>query len=208
MMTDEKMSSFLDILASKAPVPGGGGACGYVAAVGMSLGNMVLSLTTGKKKYAQYQEEIEELIKKATALTTRLAEDMDKDAAAFEPLSRAYGLPKNTEEEKIHRAAVMEQALLDAANAPLSMMEDILEAIQMIARIAQIGSRLAISDAGVGIQMCKAALNGASLNVYINTKLMQDKEAAKQMNEKADSLVLQGNELADQVYQDILQDMR
>lgn len=208
MMTNENMSSFLSILASKAPVPGGGGACGYVAAIGMSLGNMVLALTTGKKKYARYQEEIEELIEKATALTKRLAEDMDKDAAAFEPLSRAYGLPKNTEEEKAHRAKVMEHALLDATNAPLSMMEDIVEAIKMIARISQIGSRLAISDAGVGMQMCKAALNGASLNVYINTKLMQDKEAARQMNEKADSLVLQGNELADQVYQNILQDMR
>ena len=77
------MKDFLNVLASKEPVPGGGGACGYVAAVGMALGNMVLSLTTGKKKYAEYQEEIEELIVKAGDITNRLYECMDKDAKAF-----------------------------------------------------------------------------------------------------------------------------
>ena len=85
------MKDFLNVLASKEPVPGGGGACGYVAAVGMALGNMVLSLTTGKKKYAEYQEEIEELIVKAGDITNRLYECMDKDAKAFKPLSEAYG---------------------------------------------------------------------------------------------------------------------
>ena len=78
MMTDMTMDNFLAVLSSSEPVPGGGGACGYVAAVGMSLGNMVLALTTGKKKYAEYQEEIEELIVKATDLTKKLAECMDK----------------------------------------------------------------------------------------------------------------------------------
>ena len=99
MMTDMTMDNFLAVLSSSEPVPGGGGACGYVAAVGMSLGNMVLALTTGKKKYAEYQEEIEELIVKATDLTKRLAECMDKDAESFKPLAAAYGLPKDTEEQ-------------------------------------------------------------------------------------------------------------
>ena len=69
MMTDMNMNEFLNVLSSKEPVPGGGGACGYVAAVGMSLGNMVLALTTGKKKYAEYQDEIEKLIVRANDLT-------------------------------------------------------------------------------------------------------------------------------------------
>ena len=155
------MKDFLNVLASKEPVPGGGGACGYVAAVGMALGNMVLSLTTGKKKYAEYQEEIEELIVKAGDITNRLYECMDKDAKAFKSLSEAYGLPKDTEEQLEHRNKVMENALLIASEAPLSMMELIVEAIKLIDRISVIGSRLAISDAGVGVQMCKEALNGA-----------------------------------------------
>ena len=112
------IKDFLNVLASKEPVPGGGGACGYVAAVGMALGNMVLSLTTGKKKYAEYQEEIEELIVKAGDITNRLYECMDKDAKAFKPLSEAYGLPKGTEEQLEHRNKVMENALLIASEAP------------------------------------------------------------------------------------------
>ena len=184
------MKDFLNVLASKEPVPGGGGACGYVAAVGMALGNMVLSLTTGKKKYAEYQEEIEELIV--------------KDAKAFKPLSEAYGLPKDTEEQLEHRNKVMENALLIASEAPLSMMELIVEAIKLIDRISVIGSRIAISDAGVGVQMCKAALNGASLNVYINTKLMKNIDVAEDMNTKADELVITGNELADKIYDRVM----
>ena len=204
MMTDMTMDNFLVVLSSSEPVPGGGGACGYVAAVGMSLGNMVLALTTGKKKYAEYQEEIEELIVKATDLTKRLAECMDKDAESFKPLAAAYGLPKDTEEQIKEREAIMAKALVTASEAPLSMMELILEAMKLIDRISVIGSRIAISDAGVGVQMCKAALNGASLNVYINTKLMKNIDVAEDMNTKADELVITGNELADKVYDRVM----
>ena len=204
MMTDMTMDNFLAVLSSSEPVPGGGGACGYVAAVGMSLGNMVLALTTGKKKYAEYQEEIEELIVKATDLTKRLAECMDKDAESFKPLAAAYGLPKDTEEQIKEREAIMAKALVTASEAPLSMMELILEAMKLIDRISVIGSRIAISDAGVGVQMCKAALNGASLNVYINTKLMKNIDVAEDMNTKADELVITGNELADKIYDRVM----
>ena len=202
------MKDFLNVLASKEPVPGGGGACGYVAAVGMALGNMVLSLTTGKKKYAEYQEEIEELIVKAGDITNRLYECMDKDAKAFKPLSEAYGLPKDTEEQLEHRNKVMENALLIASEAPLSMMELIVEAIKLIDRISVIGSRLAISDAGVGVQMCKAALNGASLNVYINTKLMKDRELAEDMNFKADKMLAEAAQIEEETFGRVMDAVR
>lgn len=208
MMTDMKMDEFLEVLSSSAPVPGGGGACGYVAAVGMSLGNMVLALTTGKKKYAEYQAEVEELIVKATELTKKLAECMDKDAEAFEPLSKAYGLPKNTEEEIKYRDEVMEKALVAASNAPLSMMETIMEAMLLIERIAEIGSRIAISDAGVGIVMCEAAMKGASLNVFINTKLMKNKEVADEMNFRADELLVKAEEITKKTFGDVMDAVR
>ena len=208
MMTDMNMNEFLEILSSKEPVPGGGGACGYVAAVGMALGNMVLALTTGKKKYAEYQEEIEKLIVRADELTKTLAECMDKDAKAFKPLSEAYGLPKDTEEQLKYRNEVLEKALIAASEAPLSMMEIIVEAIKLIDRISVIGSRLAISDAGVGVQMCKAALNGASLNVFINTKLMKDTDVADDLNTKADELIVTGNKIADEVYDRVMDCVR
>lgn len=208
MMTDMNMNEFLEILSSKEPVPGGGGACGYVAAVGMALGNMVLALTTGKKKYAEYQEEIEKLIVRADELTKALAECMDKDAKAFKPLSEAYGLPKDTEEQLKYRNEILEKALIAASEAPLSMMEIIVEAIKLIDRISVIGSRLAISDAGVGVQMCKAALNGASLNVFINTKLMKDADVADDLNTKADELIVTGNKIADEVYDRVMDCVR
>ena len=204
MMTDMTMDNFLTVLSSSEPVPGGGGACGYVAAVGMSLGNMVLALTTGKKKYAEYQEEIEELIVKATDLTKRLAECMDKDAESFKPLAAAYGLPKDTEEQIKEREAIMAKALVTASEAPLSMMELILEAMKLIDRISVIGSRIAISDAGVGITMCEAAMKGASLNVFINTKLMKDTETAEELNTRTDALLIEGNELADRIYEEVV----
>ena len=114
-MTQQSMDTFLKTLSSSAPVPGGGGASAYVAAVGMSLGSMVANLTTGKKKYAEYQEEIEQIIEKAGKLTDELADYMQKDAVAFEPLSKAYGLPKDTEEEKAHREEVLKSVLWQQA---------------------------------------------------------------------------------------------
>ena len=208
MMTDMNMNEFLEVLSSSAPVPGGGGACGYVAAVGMSLGSMVANLTTGKKKYAEYQEEIEKIITEAKTITKELAECMDKDAVSFEPLSKAYGLPKNTDEEIAYREEVMEKALVTASEAPLLMMETIYKALKVLERLAVIGSRIAISDVGVGVQMCKAAVNGASLNVYINTKMMKNTDIAEEMNTRADELVIMFNELADRTYEEVMEVIR
>lgn len=200
MMTEQKMDEFLQVLSSSAPVPGGGGASAYVAAIGMALGAMVANLTTGKKKYAEYQQEIEETIDKADILVKELAVFMDKDAESFEPLSKAYGLPKDTPQQIEERVVIMENALVKASEAPLELMGKIIEAEEVLDRLSIIGSNLAISDAGVGIQMAKAALNGASLNVFINTKLMKNRETAEMMNKKADELLSKGNEIADKVF--------
>lgn len=208
MMAKQDMDQFLEVLSSNAPVPGGGGASAYAAAIGMALGAMVANLTTGKKKYAQYQEELESVLVKAERLTKELVTYMDKDAEAFEPLSKAYGLPKNTPEELAVREAVMEKALVVASEAPLALMEKILEAMQLLERLSVIGSNLAISDVGVGIQMAKAALNGASLNVFINTKLMKNQEKAEEMNMRADELLVQGNELADNIFDAVMDKIR
>ena len=208
MMAESKMNEFIKVLSSAEPVPGGGGASGYAASIGMALGSMVANLTTGKKKYAQYQSEIEEILAKAETVTEELMEFMDKDAEAFEPLSKAYGLPKNTEEEIAERTRIMEDALKAASEAPLDLMEKIMEALALILRLSVIGSRIAISDAGVGAQLCKAALNGASLNVFINTKLMKNRELAEQMNAKADKMLVEGNQMAEEAYENVVKAIR
>ena len=216
MMAEQNMQEFIEVLSSKAAVPGGGGACAYVAAAGMALGAMVANLTTGKKKYAQYQEEIEELLSKAEQLSKELMTYMDKDAESFEPLSKAYGLPKDTKEQQEYKEAVMEKALKEilyiglkeASLTPVALMEKILEALKILERLSVVGSRLAISDVGAGVQLCKAALNGASLNVFINTKLMKDTETAEELNTRTDALLIEGNELADRIYEEVVDAIR
>ena len=208
MMAEQNMQEFIKVLSSKAAVPGGGGACAYVAAAGMALGAMVANLTTGKKKYAQYQEEIEELLSKTEQLSKELMTYMDKDAESFEPLSKAYGLPKDTKEQQEYKEAVMEKALKEASLTPVALMEKILDALKILERLSVVGSRLAISDVGAGVQLCKAALNGASLNVFINTKLMKDTETAEELNTRTDALLIEGNELADRIYEEVVDAIR
>ncbi len=207
-MSEYTIDNFIKELSSDAPVPGGGGASGLVAAVGMSLGNMVMALTTGKKKYAEYQDEIESIIANANDITRALLDAMDRDAVAFEPLAKAYGLPKSTEEEIAHRNKVLEEALVVASEAPLELMEKIVEGIKVTKRVAEIGSKLAISDAGVAVQCLKAALNGASLNVFINTKMMKNRDKADEFDKRADEMIRVGNEMADEVYAKVLADVR
>ena len=111
---NQDIQAFTDVLASKASVPGGGGASALVGAVGTALGSMVGALTVGKKKYADVEAEIIELMKKADVVRAELLKQIDEDARVFEPLSKAYGLPKETEEEKAHKAKVMEACLHEA----------------------------------------------------------------------------------------------
>ena len=197
-------NEFVEVLASKAPVPGGGGASALVGAVGTALGNMVGSLTVGKKKYAEVEEEMYELKAKCDQLQKDFLRLIERDAEVFEPLSKAYGMPRETEEEKAEKARVMAIVLKDACSVPMEIMEKCCEAIDIIAEFAAKGSALAISDAGVGVAFCKAALKGASLNVYINTKSMADKELAAELNAKCDSMLAEYTVKADQIFDSVL----
>ena len=191
---------FVTVLASKAPVPGGGGASALVGAVGTALGNMVGSLTVGKKKYADVEEEMWELKAKCDKLQAELLHLIERDAEVFEPLSKAYGMPRETEEEKAEKARVMEIVLKEACSVPMEIMEKCCEAIDVIVEFAAKGSALAISDAGVGVIFCKAALQGASLNVFINTKSLKNREYAEELNAKAEAMLAKYTVLADEVF--------
>ena len=198
--TKNTCEEFVEVLASKAPVPGGGGASALVGAVGMALGNMVGSLTVGKKKYADVEADIIALKEKATALQADFLRLVEKDAEVFEPLAKAYGMPRETEEEKAEKARVMAIVLKDACSVPMEIMEKCCEAIDVIEEFAAKGSALAISDAGVGVAFCKGALLGASLNVFINTKSMADKEYAAELNAKADKMIEDYSKKADAIF--------
>lgn len=194
---------FISLLASAAPVPGGGGASALAGALGMALGNMVGNLTLGKKKYESVQEDIKMILDKAGKLQKELLSLVEKDAEVFEPLSKAYGLPRNTEEEKKKRDAVMEEALKLACSVPLDIMEKSVECIALHEELAGKGSAIAISDVGVGVLFCKSALMGASLNVFINTKLMKDREYAAAINLRTEKILTDGMGRADRVYRGV-----
>ena len=198
--TEYKCTDFVDILATKAPVPGGGGASALVGAIGTALGNMVGSLTVGKKKYADVEEEIIELKKKADTLQAELLALVEKDAEVFEPLSKAYGLPKDTEEQKAYKAEVMEKCLVSACAVPIEIMEKCCEALDIMKEFADKGSKIALSDAGVGAVMCKAALQGASLNVFINTASMKNREVAEATEAKANAMLDKYTVFADEIF--------
>ena len=199
---------FVEILSSKSPVPGGGGASALVGAVGAALCNMVGNLTVGKKKYAAVEEEILAAREELERLRDRLVTLTDRDAQAFEPLSRAYGLPKNTEEEKAAREKIMESALYEASVVPMEIMETVLSSMDLLETLGEKGSRLALSDVGVGILFAQAALEGASLNVFINTRLMKDRSQAEELNARADRMIAEGREKKERIYSQVLQSVK
>lgn len=208
MMTDKSCKEFTDALASGEPVPGGGGASAMVGALGTALGSMVCNLTLGKKKYENVQDEIKNTLNKAVKLQNELLDLVQADAEAFEPLSKAYGLPRNTEEEKQKRDEIMEEALKTACRVPIVIMEKALEAIKLHQTLALVGTRIAISDVGVGVLLCKSALMGASLNVFINTKLMKNREYAEDINAVARKMLDEGIKTADDVYKSVEREIR
>lgn len=200
---DLSCREFIDVLASKAPAPGGGGAAAFVGAIGMALGNMVGSLTVGKPKYADVEADIIELKEQADALQDRLLALVAADAEAFEPLSRAYGLPKETDEEKAHKAQVMEKCLHDACEVPLDIMRACCEAIDLHEQFAAKGTAIAISDVGCGVICCKAALKAASLNVFINTGSMKELDHAAACNLEARKMLDKYCAKADEIFADV-----
>lgn len=200
MIQDVTIHTFLEKLSSKSPTPGGGGAAGLGGAIGAALGEMVINLTIGKKRYAHVEEEMQSYLEKLENLKNEFLRLGDEDEAVFAPLAAAYGLPSGTEEEKKHKAEVMETHLLAATLVPVTVMERALEALDIMEVLAEKGSRLAVSDAGAGVQFIRSALLGAKMNVSINTKSMKQRERAGQLNARADQLAADGIRKADAIY--------
>ena len=192
-------TEFVTVLASNAPVPGGGGASALVGAIGTALGNMVGSLTVGKKKYADVEEEIIALKAKCDKLQTELLEQIALDAVGFEPLSKAYGIPKDNPD----RDKILEEATIVACKVPVKIMELCCASLEAIKVFAEKGSRLAVSDAGCGAVCVKAALQAASLNVFINTKTLQNRELAEEMNAKCLGMLDKYCAMADEIFETV-----
>ena len=198
-MTTRSCREFVTVLASNEPAPGGGGASALVAALGTALGNMVGSLTVGKKKYADVEEEIKALMKECDELQTQLLDQVPADAEGFVPLAKAYGIPKDDPT----RAETLEKATIIACQVPMHIMELCCKSLDAIKIFADNGSRLAVSDAGCGAVIVKSALQAASLNVFINTKTLQNREVAEEMNAKCLRMLDTYGKLADEIFETV-----
>ena len=202
-MMDGSCTAFADALAAKVSVPGGGGAAAYAGALAVALMSMVGNFTTGKKKYAAFEEDVQRMLSRGEELRARLLELVDEDAKAFFPLSEAYGIPK----EDPTRAERLEAATKAALAAPLEMMRCIAEVVELLEEMGEKGSRLLISDVGCGAALAASALRSASLNVFINTKSLADRDFAVSVEEEADSLLASADR-ADAVYSQVAAQIR
>ncbi len=199
-ISEKTCIEFVNVLASKSAVPGGGGAAALVGAIGMALGSMVCNLTIGKKKYAEYEESVNEILVKAREIEKKLLSMIDKDAKNFLPLSKAYGLPNSTEEEKKIKEEIMENALKVACEVPIDIVRVCFDAIKLHEDLVDKGSKLAISDVGVGVQCLRAAILSGQLNVVININSIKDMEYVEVIRKEVNSVVEEGVKICDEVY--------
>lgn len=195
-----EIEEFITQLSSKSSTPGGGGASALLGAISTALCSMVANLTTGKKKYAAYQADIDRILKQVPTLTTELLNLIQKDADSFAPLAKAYGIPK----EQPDREVILENALKDACSVPIEMLRKLQETVELVEELEVKGSTLAVSDVGVAATACRSAMEGAVMNVFINTKLMKDRIYAEKLNKEATTLFMDGTRRCQKVYEKVL----
>ena len=203
-LADLKITEFTDLVASDAPAPGGGSVAALYGAVGAALTAMVAGLTQGRKKYADFAEHAAAVEKQAAGLKVKLIDVMDRDTDAFNAVSAAFGMPKDTEEQKAARSAAIQEGLKGCTKTPMEMMELSDEALELAASMLGRFNDTAASDLGVAMLSLKAAMQGAWLNVLINIGSIKDTAFAEEYRAKGEKLLAHGTALADESYAQIL----
>lgn len=176
MLTGHSVSKFLDELASPSPAPGGGSVAALAGALGAALTSMVCHLTIGKKKYAEVESDMKQVLSKSEELRAVITKLIDRDTDAFNKVMEAYGLPKESEDQKALRAAAIQGATKEATLVPLEVMKHCIDGIALAKIAAEKGNTNSLSDAGVSALMFHAACEGAALNVRINLNGIKDTE--------------------------------
>ena len=203
-LTDRSCGDFAQVLASKESVPGGGGAAALAGALGVALCQMAGNFTLGKKKYADVQEDIERNLNEAETLRIRLVDLVEEDAKAFFPLSKAYSIPKDDP----NREKILEEATLNACKAPMEMLETLNRAMELLEEMLSIGTKMLVSDMGCGAILCKAAMESAAMNVFINTGSLKDREMANRLETRADELLEVSTRKADRIACEVTRQIR
>lgn len=205
---DTKISEYLEGLEDKTSIPGGGGAAALAGAYGVALGRMAIAFTRGKKKYLEFEEELSFIDGRLSKLKHHFLELSNEDEQVFLPLSKAYGLPESTVEEQDYKEVTLEECLEKASLTPIKVMEKACEALNYMETLQRICAPLMKSDVAIGVQFLETALRGAVMNVYINTKMMKNKNRMMELNDYAGKLLLDGSDKARFVYETIESGLR
>jgi methenyltetrahydrofolate cyclohydrolase len=176
---DTAVEPFLDALASQAATPGGGSAAAIIGAMGAALVSMVCNLTVGKKKYAEVEGEMKDVLAKSEALRLKLTGMIEDDVTAFDAVMAAYGMAKESDADKAAREKAIQAALKQATEVPLRCCHAAREVIDLAAIASEKGNLNVISDAGVAVLAAYAALRSAALNVFTNARMITDKVFAE-----------------------------
>lgn len=200
-LTEKTLVDFLDALASSAPAPGGGSVAALSGALGAALVSMVCNLTLGKSKYADVQDEISVLLERSEMLRHQLTNLLEADVQAYTGVSKAYGMPRATDEEKAARSAAIQEALKGATVVPMQVAGACVNVLELCTPAAEMGNVYAVSDAGVAAVMAEGGLRSAALNVVININAIKDQAFVDEMRGQLDALLAGKPALKEQVYE-------
>ncbi|CAB1060822.1 Formiminotetrahydrofolate cyclodeaminase (EC [Olavius sp. associated proteobacterium Delta 1] len=188
MLTNQKITDFLQKTAAGTAVPGGGSVSALSAALGAGLTEMVANLTIAKKGYAAVENEMKEIAETGQNLREKLVSEVDKDSNAYKDVLAAFKLPKNTDEEKAQRIEAIQDAMKNAARVPLAVANDALQIMELAEKVIRNGNRNAVSDGAVGVMMARTAVLGALFNVKINLASIKDEVFVEDMMQQVNKL--------------------
>lgn len=190
MLVELTLKEFLNKVASSDPVPGGGSIAALNGAVASSLSAMVANLTIGKKNYEAHEELMQHIAELALREKDRFVEDIDRDSEAYNKVFACFKMPKGTDEEKAARSAAIQDATKNAALVPMQVARKAYALMPLIADVARLGNRNAVTDACVAMMSARSAVLGALLNVRINLGSLKDKAFVAELQAEADELEL------------------
>ncbi|CAK7031619.1 MAG: Methenyltetrahydrofolate cyclohydrolase [Peptostreptococcus russellii] len=205
---DMTMQNYAKELASNKSMPGGGSAAAYSLTLANSLASMVANFTTGKKKYAEYESDIRKILEETDKLFLEILSIVDEDAEAFLPLAAAYKMPKETDEQKELKDIEMQKCLKNASIVPMNLIRKCSQVVNIHEELSTKGSKMLISDVGVGVQMIKSAALSAKLNVLINIKDIKDCEFVDNISKEMEELLEEICKKCDKIYSEVLEDVR
>jgi len=201
------IEKYLADAAANLPAPGGGSVSSLAGALGASMAAMAANFTVGKKKFRDVEPEVRSILEQCEAGRTRLAELMDRDVEAYSTVSAAYGMPKETDEEKEARRAAIQDALGVALTAPLATLRQCHALLRLLGRLAETANPNLISDVGVAAILLEAALRGAKINVEINLAFLKDEAFVAQTRGEVDAAAAEAADLAASVLGRVYQKM-